>query len=315
MNTITPNARRVYMSRDIASSCANMCLFIADCQRFGLNPTPYNHALAAAGGYNPDYTVFTIERGVTSRSQHRYRCQHQDDPKPTMEEFGLFPTNMETLATYALTTARVLRNIYGMNGVPLAYLIRSEANPAPGTALALLDGAGTPGFDYDAPAIACCSFDHPAIRHDQTELYRILLPRLTGTSAMSLAPADHATSQNGRALFEAVWRHQYALLANTGFITRVNDRIRNIYYLDENRKKFSDVVKDLSECYQVLFHVGKDTAISERQKVINLVAKTQKHPDLAITVGIFEARPMAEKSRAVDYQHLVSELTSAVARV
>ena len=77
MNTITPNVRRVYMSRDIASSCANMCLFIADCQRFGLDPTPYDHALAAAGGYNPDHTVFTMSLTYVFKGTRRIRMTYR----------------------------------------------------------------------------------------------------------------------------------------------------------------------------------------------------------------------------------------------
>ena len=167
---------------------------------FGLQPAAFHPNDPDAG-----YPVYTLQRGRIAAQSQQNRIALQEAGAPDMTALGKFPTATGDISTYLRTTKMVLKQVYGRDGVPLSYLVRPD--PQPADAAVLLN---QPGTNYHEASILCYPQNNTNRIYDQKALYQFLLPRVVDTAALSLAPADHETTEDGAALYISIWNYNEA---------------------------------------------------------------------------------------------------------
>ena len=254
----------------------NYLFFIRDMMLFfNLHPAAFNPNDPDAG-----YPVYTLQRGKIAAESQLNRLALQQEGAPDMDALGKFPTSQGDIQTYLRTTKMVLKRLYGRDGVPLAYLVRP--NPQPADAAILLN---QPDTDYHEAAISCFPQNNSNRIYDQKALYQFLLPRVVGTTALSLAPADHETTENGTALYTGIWTFNAESSASASVIADNTNEYRKLFYRDERSMSFDAFISKFKNLTKRLAQSGPQHAIPPASQCLELIEKFKAAPPLKGFLG------------------------------
>lgn len=312
LNRRTPAANRVKIGIIQGRQLVEMALFVADRLRIDRRPVIYDHAAQAAANlpagapYMIGWHVFTLDRGAKARTFHEERKTGKD---PDIEAFPKVPADRNAnFQEYRNQTRDALRNVYGTNGVPLAYLVR-DIQEDPDT---LMADQHNPFFDFIDVTIRCCPPVHPTLNLDERKLYKILYPRIADTPALSLAPPKHEVTQVGSALYNNIWRH--LIEQHTGRTTgsEIDAQITKLHYKSERTYSFAKFITNLNLCWLRKASIGEERDAEEKIRV--LLDKTRPAPALNALVVNIDLKGKQEKRTEAQYLEFIQAMQAAVAR-
>jgi len=271
---------RVTVSAPQVQSLMAYMLFIHDMLLVGLQPELYDHAAAnnPAVIYDPPYPVFTPHRGLISLENHKSRLAMLAEDEPDMTALDKFPKAENEVPSYLRSTTMNLRRMYGINGVPLLYLIRP--NPIPEDARPLLNDDAT---DYIDIAIRCCNINHISRRNDEKTLYKFLYKRVVDTDSLASAPLNHEITQVGSVFYHSIWT---ARMNGAGQETNKNATIADyekLYYKGESSRPFLTFLTQFKKFNLDLENYGVPTSWS--MKITQLKMKITTSPVNSILLG------------------------------
>ena len=277
---------------------------------FNLEPEAFQPNDPDAG-----YPVYTLQRGRIATQSQQNRIALNEAGAPDMTALGKFPTTASDIHTYLRTTKMVLKKVYGREGVPLSYLVRPD--PQPADAVALLN---QPGTDYHEAAIHCYPQTNTNRIYDQRALYQFLLPRVVETTALSLAPADHETTEDGAAFYTSIWNYHEVSVQSASAVIDTTTDYRKLYYKDEASLPFDEFISRFKGITKRLAQAGPQHAISAASQILELREKFKAAPPLKgflgqiPTLGPFESQADMERliQHAREYLHAtgVTKFTS-----
>ena len=312
----TPANTRITIGPVLATKLVNMCLFIGDMLRIGIDPSAYDHAQAAIDAalvppqvFIPDWDVFTLQRGISCGLIQSLRTRAISAPAPTLEMFPKFPTDMSSFHEYNNQTNAALKAVMGTNGVPLAYLVRDTiADP-----FDMMISIDMPNHDFIDASIKCCSRNHPGRLEDERALYALLYPRVVGTEALSYAPANHENIRLGSSFYTSIWGHYKENYVGQAQALNLDAKLNKLHYKSERNLQFTAFITQLNALWTQKETIGEGRDPPE--KIRTLLAKIRRCPHLNSVVCTINARPSAEKLTEAHYMECVNQIATFIRHI
>ena len=142
-----------------------------------------------------------------------------------------------------------------------------------------------PGTNYHEASILCYPQNNTNRIYDQKALYQFLLPRVVDTAALSLAPADHETTEDGAALYISIWNYNEASVQSASAVLDTTSEYRKLYYRDEASMSFDTFISKFKSLTKRLAQAGPEHAVSAASQILELREKFKAAPPLKGFLG------------------------------
>ena len=182
------------------------------------------------------------------------QTHRENSNKPTMEVQKLKSTNWYE---FKKDVVEALGRVYGVNGVPLTYLVRD-------------DDAG----DYNAQYVtimhrltACSRLTGPNYAKDNETLYTLLVQYVGDSTGMNTIEAFEST-RDGRGCWKALLTHHENNTYRQNLAAKANSSLRSVFYNGEKRNfTFDKYYQIMTQAFNELDRAGNDHGLTEAQKI------------------------------------------------
>ncbi len=174
--------------------------------------------------------------------------------KPAMEVQKLKSTNWYEFKKDVMES---LSRVYGVNGVPLTYLVRNN-------------DVG----DYNAQyatimhrLTACSRLTGPTYAEDNETLYTLLVQYIGDSEGKNTIEAFEST-RNGRGCWKALLTHHENNTYHQNLAAKANSSLRSVFYNGEKKKfTFDKYYQIMTQAFNELERAGNDHGLTEAQKI------------------------------------------------
>lgn len=263
-----PEKQRMHVSVGMQRKLRDIALWVEDFRRVSLEPripftTNDNGDDIVDGG--------TFREMLQLASDREDSRKHMKDNSKTLSEAAM-PKGIKDEKDwfeFCEMLVNYLTVILGVNGVPLAYVIRLEDAP---------DHATTWGPNqFTDQMIACAPLDGPYFQTDAQSVH-VLLKKFLPTEELKSIVKQGERHKNGRRDFFNL----RAFMVGAGNVSRrigsVKALRQSLHYKNERAMKFTVFVTKLRHIYRVYFDEGRE--VSDADKVDDLLGKLN-HQGLA----------------------------------
>lgn len=233
--------------------------------------------------------------------RHEIRKQQMDDDG-TLKEASPGPLSSELKwQEWEEAFQNYLSCIYGVDGVPLVYVIRENDSPDRNTVFS----------DFTDKTIACAELSGPAFDADKRKVHQIIVSFTQGQLSEDwIKPV--AKEKNGRSDMKAL-RHHFSGEGNSSRRIALAERLKEtLHYRNEKAMSFETFLSKCQKMFNIFKNQGEE--MNEEAK-IRFLLKQVKCDQLKEAVAALKTRITTDPSNSVTYSTVANHLAACVAEL
>jgi hypothetical protein len=248
---------------------------------------------------DPDLNDLDDEAINQALTRARIRKDEIDKSEETAKAChpGKFPSKESKWSEWRKSLVKYIECYYGVDGVPLSYLIRPN-----------VVGDPTENIPLKELSIKCAPHEGPAYDSDNNRLYQLITPLVHDTNAVKWLPRNHETAKDGRAVFLALEAHYGGATTGAHQLAMANSYDETLHYKNECAMPFEEFLDKMEDMW-TYYHLNGQSHI-DSVKIDKLLKKIQ-HPDLVAVKAVVSSMNLQQN---ITYEQAVAQFKPVIAQ-